>query len=308
MKFINPPYRIRCRSHLLCALFLLLPALSFAQTVSRQGAGSGKDADAAVFVQGLKQAVPYYNARYHLTVTDVMLNRSNRSVRLTVRLDADQIIRPEKEYYLPLLTSSGAPWDIGLLAHSGYGVCIQVNSDRTINNYYGYGGLMVILTNADLLQALNAAEAQRQAASAHGRPSGAEMAEMGRGYLVRYAQTVAARLPMAMGRGEYFVQCRYQGGTLSMTLEYDDAEWPGVRQFLTSGLEGIRASRARSLVADTTNAIAISAYVSESSVRHIYRNQACTDSVDFVISPRMLGYIYGQTLGAEPKAQALEER
>lgn len=304
MKFDVLSHRITSHSHLLCVLILLLPTTVLAQSVSRQEQGQNKgDTAAALFVQGVKRVVPYYNARYRLTITDASLGRSNRSVRLTARLDADQTIQPEKEYYIGFVTDSGVPWDIGLLAHSGYGICIQVNSDRTVNNYYGYAGLMVIISNADLLQALDT-----NVVSTGGRPSGAEMAGMGRDYLARYAQTVGARLPMEMGRDEYFVQCRYQGNILTMTLEYSEVLWPSVRQFLTSGLDGIRASRARSLVEDTTNAIAISAYVSESSIRQVFRNRSCTDSIDFVITPRMLGYVYGESLGVKPKAQVREKK
>ncbi len=280
---------------------LLLPWMALSQPIPHhEHVPKDPDAAAALFVKQFRQIVPYYSAQYHLTVTDVAQNKSNHSVRLTVRVDADQTIQPEKEYYIPFIAAPDMPWDITLLADNGYDLCMQVNSDRTINNYYGYGGLMVILTNADLIRAVGIDASKRpDGGNLSGGKSAAEMAQKGRDYLAKYASTISPHLPMPMGKGERFVQCYYVDSALTMTLEYDDSLWGDIRQFLSDNMDDVRVSRTRSLVEDTSNAIAISAYVSASSIRHIYRNHAHTDSLEVTVTPWMLDYVFSKTYAAD---------
>lgn len=297
----------RCRGSLAAVFIICLafffPLRSIAQPIPHHhNVPKDPDAAAALFVSQFKTIIPYYDARYHLTIIDASQNKANHTVRLNARLNADQIIRPEKEYYIPLFTGPDMPWDITLLADNGYDLCVLVRSDLTANSYYGSGGLMVILTNDDLVRAVGIDASKRGSVAAldsTNQLNDADLSVMGHDYLVNYANRVSALLPLHMGEGENFVQCYFRDTLLTMTLEYDDSVWPGISQFLRNNLDDVRVSRAQTIVEDTSNAVAISALVSQSSIRHIYRNRSHTDSVDFIVTPWMLDYVYNKTMSEE---------
>lgn len=254
---------------------------AYAPIPHHESVPSNPAAAAAMFARQINQIAPYYASQYSLTIITARVNKNNQSVLIEIRLDADQTIRPEKEYYLSLFAEADRPWDLTLLADNGYGLTLQVTTDMTNHNLAGYGGLKVTLTNSDLRSAVGTA---------------VDVDRMGHDYLVSYARNVSARLPMAMGKDEQFVQCYFVDSTLTMTLEYQDSAWPGIRQYLLQNMDNIRISRAMALVDDTTNALAISAKLSKSQIRHVYRNHSLTDSVFYVITPWMLDYVYEKTM------------
>lgn len=281
---------------LLMGLFLL-PLPSKAQNgLIPVSAPADSHAAAALFVKKCKQIIPYYSAPNHFTIIDAAQYKDRHRVNLTLRVDADQFIEPQKDFYIGFFATPNLPLDIPLLVQSGYDLCMLVQSDKTINNINGYGGLMVSISNQELRKALEGPQSA---------PSQADMMQMGRDYLIKYARTITPHLPMRMGKGERFVQCYYSDSLLTMTLEYEDSVWPDIRQFLLNNMDDVRVSRAQTMVEDTNNAIAISALVSGSSVRHIYRNRAHTDSVDFLVTPWMLEYVYNKSLRVDNEAQAL---
>lgn len=257
---------------------LTFAILSFLSLTAAAQSTHEDDTAAALFVRQVLRATPYYDSLRHITITHAVANPEKNTVRLTLRLDADRQIQPQKEHYIPFLTAATAPWDLALLAHHDYALCLQVNSDRTINNYYGHAGLMVIISNEDLRQACRTVYARKS-----------------RQYLVRYAEATTSQLPLPMGKDEWLAECHYDDSIFSMTLEYSDSIWATVRQFLESHLDNLRIRRAQALVDDTTNAIATSAALSNTVVLHRYRNHSRTDSVEYAIAPTLLQHLLSRT-------------
>lgn len=251
-----------------------------------------KDPDSAAefFVQKLNAALPYYIPEYSLTISQASVIKKTHSVRMVINLDADQTINPEKEFYIPILAAANRPWDLTLLADNGYDLCLQVNTDMTSHSfYYGYGGVMVTLTNEDIQNAVG---------------KEVDMDKISLDYLTRYANNITPRLPIAMGPGEQLVQCYFVDTTFTMTLEYADSIWPEISHFLQQNLDNIRISRAHFMLNDTTNAIAISALVSKTNIRYIYRNQSHTDSLDYSLTPRMLDYVASKMMQEQNTPQS----
>lgn len=236
----------------------------------------------------IKAIIPYYDAENHLSISHVTMDADLRFFRLTFDLEVGQEVQ-DADWYLNYIAHNDL-WDISPVADYGFYLRLAVKLPK--GKTKGEGTAAFHYSPADL-RAVLAPPLPVQA----------------RTFIAGLARHMNSQLPHVTGEGETMVGCRYDDSARVMTFTYDYSadHWPEVRQYIVENMDYVRKDRAASLVMDTVNHLAFVSYTGEVALRHVYRNEQHTDSVEMVIVPWMWEMVFGQgAAGSGGKMQKVQ--
>lgn len=267
----------------LCLMLLMLVWLP----LEAQVADEEDFADVEELAETIKAQAPYYDAENHLSLVGVILNKEGRFLRVEYALEKGYQIK-ESEWFLDYFVHNDK-WDVQPLLNHAFDLRILVkhpkmedspNQGASAFNYHPEDIQTAILLPLD---------------------------EQARRFVASLAHRMNRQLPHATGQGETMVECRYDEKARVMTTVYEYAQgmWPEVRRYVMENMEMVRKDRAADLVMDTANHLAFVSYKGDVTLRHVYRDEHQTDSVEMLIAPWMWKSVFER--GAASMTDPMEQ-
>ena len=229
--------------------------------------------DVILLFKTIQSKIPYYDEANRLSIVGVNMNPDNRFLRVELALPKGEQVR-DADWYLNYMLHN-EKWDMSPLLKHSYDLRLLVKLPKKAED--NSGGAAFNFHPEDLAAAL-APPLEVQA----------------RTFAASLARRVNSTLPHATGEGETMVECRYDEAKRVMTTvyEYRQDHWPEVRQYVMDNMDWVRKDRAAALVMDTANHLAFVSYKGDITLRHVYRDERHTDSVEMTIAPWMWKTVY----------------
>lgn len=225
-------------------------------------------ADIESVVNDFNAILPYHDTANHFSIMQVYSNEEIRFLRVTMDLEVGQMTK-EADWYLHYLTHNPL-WDLRPLVKHEFTLRVAVQLPQKEKDTRGVAAFS--FGPVELAEALMP-----------------PLDQQARIYIAGLARHINKTLPHVIGEGETMVTCRYNDSARVMTTvyQYGMEGWPEVRQYLTESMDEVRKDRAMALVYDTVNHLAFVSYKGGVTLRHVYRNEAGTDSLVMSIQPWM---------------------
>lgn len=267
---------------------LIILLYVFALQLHAQNTQHGNVADIDNLVETFKKIIPYRDTANNITIRHVFANHEYHYLKLSVNVDSGLSYEEYAAKMLFLLTRNGN-WDLSALPANNYSLRVFQFIDKC-----AHGGNLEFQPD-EIKEAIEFTP-EREAMM----------------FLQAAADEIQADLPIDIEDGEYVTEYRFypEKHLQSLTHDLTPEIWANAKEFIQNHSEALRSRIVHNYLNDSPHMV-WAIRTADITIRHLYRNQAHTDSLELFIAPWMWEHIIagiaaGSTTEQE-QAQTIQE-